>query len=271
MIHPELLWFIQESFRDSLFSQYLVSKKKNVAYILSSEFPQIYLTHKNPKIALCSVETARKIEGFVSYDPQFWFGSKIPDYFNLIEYFRISSLMLNQLNIRSNLKPELLKHEMLKVPGERVFIRPASSSRKDFDGQVVSKYLIDDFLDAYRDIVDSSLEVYLNPVKEIQQEWRLIINSNGIVTGSEYKRDGKLYQRQGYPSEASYLIEPILPYLYNSYQDFLMVIDICKVVGDSSLKIVEPNSFNTSDFYLSDFDKIIEALETIINEEDRGI
>lgn len=166
----------------------------------------------------------------------------------------------------------LLNHDAIKIKantldfwevkdcfsGGAVFIRP-DSEFKDFSGQKVQKEYFKSFIE---DNNVDSIDIFVSQPKDISQEWRCVMSDQvGFITGSEYYRDGNLYLNNFVPQEVIGIAEDIeLP------QD-LYIVDVCKRESDGVFRVMEFNCFNTSGYYLSNHQLIIEAAEALLGEE----
>ncbi len=103
--------------------------------------------------------------------------------------------------------------------------------------------------------INVSSQVLLAPTKELAHEWRVFMVNGKAVTGSHYRSYGKLTKIAGLP-------KAIIDFCEAAAKEWspapVFVMDIAET--DSKLYIIEINGFNSSGFYLSDIEKIVEAV-----------
>lgn len=165
-----------------------------------------------------------------------------------------------------------------KVP--EIFIRPTSDS-KCFAGHVINR---DDFLDWRRRVVQlgendgsglsGSTEVFWCQPKEVNEEYRLWVVDNKIVTASRYRKDGRLSISDDVPKSVIIYGSRMINRWRGSYAHTIScpppspayVMDVCWC-WSYGWKIVELNTLNACGFYAADLDKLVAALEGLY---DRG-
>lgn len=98
--------------------------------------------------------------------------------------------------------------------------------------------------------------VVVGPVLEIITETRFIVVEGEVVTGSEYKRGGRVrYDASVEPHVLAYARERARDWT----PDRVCVMDIADT--PAGLRIVEFNNFNSAGWYASDVSRIIQAIE----------
>ena len=157
------------------------------------------------------------------------------------------------------------KHQLFSIFGDHLFIRP-DSGFKSFTGLDIKK---EEF-----DFEISSLKQTKNPqphemcliasAKSIQSEYRLIVCNGEIVTGSQYRWDGRMDVRIDVHSDAWEFADK-----YVAKADWQL--DTCYTVdifiGNEGPKIGEFNSFASSGLYNCDLDKIVEVVSKAALDE----
>jgi ATP-grasp domain, R2K clade family 3 len=103
--------------------------------------------------------------------------------------------------------------------------------------------------------INVSSQALLASIKELAHEWRVFIVNGKAVTGSHYRSYGKLTKIAGIPEEIVDFCETAAKH-WSPAPVFVM--DIAEANGN--LFIIEINGFNSSGFYLSDIEKIVEAV-----------
>lgn len=147
-----------------------------------------------------------------------------------------------------------------------VFIRP-DSGFKIFDGQMVKYDNFDKFVEnMYYGQMTPEKMIVLSMGKSIQREWRLFASKNGIITGSQYRKNEELDVDKNIPKEVLDFGEEILKVGY--WPDRVISIDIAE--NNGKLKLLEFGAFSTSGIYDSDVDLLVEIVskEAISEFED---
>lgn len=146
--------------------------------------------------------------------------------------------------------------ETLSVDG-RIFIRP-DSPLKLFTGQIVSADTFESDLEylAFYEFPQESLVVVSAP-RSIEAEWRFVIAEKNVVTGSQYKRDGKNAPRPGYDAEAMVLATRIASRDYEP--DPVWVMDICRT-AEGTYHLLEIGGFSFADLYSADKQALVPAV-----------
>lgn len=139
---------------------------------------------------------------------------------------------------------------------DRFFVRP-NSPLKPFSGRVLDvKNLSLNSLDYGFYYDDTSLDIIVAPVQNIQDEWRFIVIRGKIVAGSGYRADTRT-ETSADPEGASWKyaekMADRIPAPENIY-----VMDICMVNGN--LKLLELNPFSGADLYACDRDAIVKSI-----------
>ena len=145
----------------------------------------------------------------------------------------------------------------------RIFIRP-DSPLKLFTGQVASreKFASDLEYMAWYEFPPSSIVLVSSP-REILAEWRFVVSRGRIVTGCQYKLDGKLDYRPEYDHAALELAQAIANVDYEP--DPAWVMDICKT-SDNAYHLLEIGGFSFADLYVCDKSKVVAAVSAAAAE-----
>ena len=136
-----------------------------------------------------------------------------------------------------------------------LFVRPDTGC-KSFTGQVVRN---EDDLRYLDTRAKPSNLVVVSQVSVPETEWRFFCSKQGVITGSQYRRQGKLEVEESdvVPHGAVVFCSNVI----GSLQDFpeeLFVIDI-GVDSDGNYGVIEMNSFSCSGIYACKADLIISA------------
>ncbi len=135
--------------------------------------------------------------------------------------------------------------------GESMFVRP-TKDLKSFPGGVVTGDTVEKWLAG---LEDTSVRVAASRPREIIAEYRLFIVGGRIITGSQYKANGRLYSKR---------IET------SGYEPFEMAVngwlpmDTCvmdmALTPEGEYRVVEFNCINCSGFYDHDLKALVTAL-----------
>lgn len=142
-----------------------------------------------------------------------------------------------------------------------VFVRP-SEDLKQFSGQVMNSVECADWLtnaalcetSGSRQL-DMSTKIVIGEPKNIQAEWRWFVVGGQVVSGSMYRRNGRMFKQRERDTnviqEAQYFADCWLP-------DSCCVMDLALV--DNVVRVIEFNCINSSGFYDNDVPAIFKAL-----------
>ena len=149
---------------------------------------------------------------------------------------------------------EALDHDM-----ETFFIRP-DDDEKLFAGTIMDR---DEFAEWQARIasadstrtVTSNTKVIVSPLKTILSETRFIVVDGEVVTGSLYKRGGRiLYDGRFSPTVETFARRQAQVWT----PDRVCVLDIAET--DKGMRIVEFNNFNSAGWYECDVQRVVEAI-----------
>lgn len=136
---------------------------------------------------------------------------------------------------------------------EPVFVRPISSL-KIFPGTVLKPENLDDWLQNYGHGIDPETEIAISEYTDIWAEWRFFVINGEVITGSQYKLNGRLENR---PADRDLLmiahaaVTQWLP-LPNCVMDLALT--------KEGLKVVEFNCIHSSGLYDCNAKKIVTAI-----------
>ncbi len=99
------------------------------------------------------------------------------------------------------------------------------------------------------------IPIIISSLKEIGDEYRLVVVGENVVAGSRYMRNGDIDIESGAPAEAVKMAERALLYWR---PDSAFVIDVAET--DDGYKVVEYNAFSTADWYGCDLLPILKAI-----------
>jgi len=141
-----------------------------------------------------------------------------------------------------------------------IFIRP-DSNMKTFNGMALnSMYKLEDYC---YDKIDPDTLVIVAPYKKILYEWRFIVVDRQVITGSQYKKNGRKDINPYCPEGAAFMAQEIANEEW--MPDSVFVIDIgmtCDHIG-----LIEIGSFNCAGLYECDRSKIVEYVSKVAIKE----
>jgi len=146
-----------------------------------------------------------------------------------------------------------------------IFIRP-DSGLKPFTGRTIYTDEFEDIIQneftLYGDIVDESLCVISSP-KKIQSECRFIIADGKIITGCQYRANGKHIESKEYDIEQKIFLKNILK--NSSFRpDIIWVADTCKTAYEK-IHLLEIGSFSCSGLYKCNLESIVRIVSELSN------
>lgn len=150
---------------------------------------------------------------------------------------------------------------------DKIFIRP-DSGLKTFAGTPL-KYGTLDFdietLDKLSSVMDETL-IMVAPSHNIRGEFRFVIADGKVVTGSEYRWDGKLDIRRDWTPECEDLARMVAEHPWQI--DIAYTCDVALL--EDSVKLVELNGFSCAGLYACDLDKVVRAVSDAAVKEFYG-
>ena len=141
--------------------------------------------------------------------------------------------------------------DMNTLKNNTYFIRPFKDV-KFFDGGV---YQSDDFIKQYRSILSTDELIFVSSPKTIICEWRFVVVCNSIITYYRYVGE------KNNDDQAAFYVNSILHKIRK--MPSALVIDI--VYTPDGFKVLECNVINSSNFYECNIDKIVRALDDLMN------
>jgi hypothetical protein len=157
------------------------------------------------------------------------------------------------------------KEQIRSLFGDHIFIRP-DSGFKSFTGFDVTIENLDSELSALQQTKHPSVHemCLVAKSKPIHAEYRIVVCDRKIVTGSQYRWDGKADIRIDVHSDAWNFAESVVAKA--EWQlDTCYVVDV--FLGDDGPKIGEFNSFASSGLYNCDVHAIVEAVSKAALDE----
>ncbi len=217
---------------------------------------------KGPVVFLGSINLAHMVNRYTRWLPgcfaQFDY-YKWSYYSNYISKFlwNFESVMYPYGYFRS--RYESIRVDIDHHSAESVFVRPDTGC-KSFTGQIVRTEDDLRYLDTRAKPSDL---VVVSQVAVPATEWRFFCSKQGVITGSQYRRQGRLEVDElgDVPAGAADFCLKVI----GSLQDFpeeLFVVDV-GVDSDGNFGVIEMNSFSCSGIYACDADKIISAAASV--------
>jgi hypothetical protein len=136
-----------------------------------------------------------------------------------------------------------------------VFIRPDDNA-KSFHGELVAEENFDEW---YRvsNIFNpgpTCMTLISEPLK-IEAEYRFVISERKVLTGSQYRLEGEIYNSPHFPDEAASFAEEVVNSCeFNPHSIFVM--DIGRT--EKGYKLIEIGSVNCAGLYVCDLRKFVE-------------
>ncbi len=147
-----------------------------------------------------------------------------------------------------------------------IFMRPDSGA-KTFYGAVYPLDELDQELKLMEGYAGKPLDeilVVISSPKPIDREWRVVVaHQYGVIAASQYKKNDKLDEEEGCPSEVVKIAESIA--MEDWQPDKIYTVDICESNGQ--FHFLEVNSFSCSGLYACDPKPIVEIASKIAKEE----
>jgi len=135
--------------------------------------------------------------------------------------------------------------------GKPRFVRPNDDS-KLFPGQVLD---ITELIPVVR-FGDPDIPIWLALPVNIKTEWRLFVVNHQIVTGSQYRKNGRLNVKKSVPKTAMNFAQQMVVRLCTLGGTY--VLDVCETAD--AFKVVEVGCLNAAGFYACDINKIVKAV-----------
>lgn len=178
-------------------------------------------------------------------------------------YLNEDYIMIPYLEFKNN--PERL-YNIFNT--KNLFIRP-DSGLKTFAGTTID---LSDFdyeirtLDCLTSAVDSTL-ILLSSIKNIKEEYRIVIGNKKIIASSRYKLNNTLSLKEGAPKEVLDVAEKMAN---NKWQpDLVYTCDIA-VLDNGLVKIIELNSFSAAGLYACNLKDVVLGVSKIAELEHAG-
>lgn len=145
---------------------------------------------------------------------------------------------------------------------DRFFIRP-NGDLKEFAGNVYSYKEFCNWCEKLRPggfSIEMTTKIVVAKLKNIENEWRLFVVNNQVISGSRYRSLGRRSISKDVPNYAKEFGEKMAR-IWSP--EIVFVLDIAQV--DDSLKVIEINGFNSSGFYESNIKLIIQKVSEAIS------
>ena len=140
---------------------------------------------------------------------------------------------------------------------DRVFVRP-NTGFKSFAGQFVraGDWAYDvEGIDKLSGVMDTTM-VMVNAPIELTGEFRFVIADGKVITGSEYRWDGKLDIRKDFLQDCFELAKKVARYSWQA--DIAYTCDVAQT--EDGPKIVELNGFSSAGLYACDIQRVVQAI-----------
>ena len=208
--------------------------------------------HSCPTLAYGSIEFAKAVRSdFYPAKWCDWTELRCERY-----YPKVSALLLNNDYILLPAGEVRQRQNLLRQQWETMFLRPVRAD-KPFDGFVTKWDQPDEIQQRLRNVEAHEL-VVLASAKNIQAEYRTVaVRDQGIVTASQYMRNGEFCLVRQIPAEAQQVAEAVIKTLGADFPDSMYVVDIALCEGE--YRLLEINGFSFASFYACDLEAIVHA------------
>lgn len=142
----------------------------------------------------------------------------------------------------------------------RLFVRPVADL-KEFAG---TEFTLGDYRSWYARLAGGDFDlcpdtpIIAASIKPIEHEWRLFLVDGRVVAGSHYRSHGELQVSPEIPPEVRVYAEQMAAVWSPSA---VFVLDVAQSQG--RLCVIEINGFNSSGFYASNIQDIVEAVSEV--------
>jgi hypothetical protein len=144
-----------------------------------------------------------------------------------------------------------------------IFVRP-DSSEKSFTGQVVNSGDFERRMKILGSKLDPEDLIVVATAQVVKREWRTVVCKNKVVASCQYKEDGDSMRDRDCPAHVVEYAQSVLDKV--TYKpDPIWVMDICET-SDETLKVLEVGTFSCSGLYACDPVRIIEAVESLVQD-----
>lgn len=160
-------------------------------------------------------------------------------------------------------------YKLNRNPEDYIFIRPKNDS-KIFNGNVCQ---VKDFNRWYSEVergcypdISPNTPIVIGKPYGIAAEWRFLIGNQKIISSSQYKKKGVLFQQNGSPKQVSDFVESVI--LKHNPAD-VYVLDVGESGGN--YYIIEAQSFHSAGMYKCNVDKVVETVSEITYEKFKSL
>jgi hypothetical protein len=185
-------------------------------------------------------------------------GRWIPGAFWEERLFRFSTLLQNygshMLNASAQISTMAEFAAQTMNETREFFIRP-DRDLKEFAGGIFTFAEFRDWADRLRPggfEIDLSMPIVAADPLVIDEEWRLFVADQRVVTGSLYRQSGELCVSRALPDNVMQFGN-LIARLWSPAP--LFALDVARV--KEGLRVIEANGFNSSGFYASDVERIV--------------
>lgn len=243
----------------------IVYRKKHLKYHLGPLCRDLFRVTVEPIMTIGSLELCKHINNFLT-KPSCGTGSfcTLPNYDCTKYYPYYNKFLLNQdycllpvgdlVNSAYLMYSYFVPFDEYREDSGEVFIRP-NSGDKVFDGQVVNLDLLKDFQASLvqQNNVFSDTLCLISGTSKINEEYRIFCTKDGPITGSLYKRQGKIEHSCEVPQSVYDYVSEVLKSV-TFYPDRVFSMDIAV---HYKMQVIELNSFSASGFYACDKVKLL--------------
>lgn len=163
------------------------------------------------------------------------------------------------------------KRRLLRDRPDGVFIRPDSVT-KSFAGFFIKQKDLDSEFNSLDQISkpDPDMLTVIASPKDIKAEFRFVIVDREVVTGSEYRWDGRLDIRIDVDESCLELAKEVANREWQPDIAYTCDVALVDFEGKTEARVIELNAFSCSGLYACDTRKIVQAIEKAATMEYTG-
>lgn len=153
--------------------------------------------------------------------------------------------------------------EYVDAAGWDFFFAKPDKDLKSFDGTVFDKERFPFFIERVKQYsnYDTETKICVSPIKHIGKEWRVFVVDGRAAAYSQYRNSHRLSVCPDTPADVIEFAESIAGVASPSP---VFVVDVCEL--ESTLKVIEFNTFNCSGFYECDVSEIVKSVSEYVQQ-----
>jgi len=218
-------------------------------------FPKKF--ENQPMIFHGSLETACRLSQIPSFKPGSFCNDRAFDcktYYNFLQKYLLNDTW-NFISLVEFVNNPDIYLSKLGIK-DKFFARP-TSCLKHFSGRILNRQNLSFESFDYGYYYDNpNIDILLNPVKKVLEEYRFIVVDNQVITGCQYSSEN----REGLNIKPEKYIYDYINGVVNNIEapESLYVMDVCNT--PEGLKVIELNPFSGADLYSCNLNKLVQIL-----------